>query len=155
MGKDCTLVVTMKTSVLVLGVMGSLPFTTAFPPLPGNLFGRAQSAATTSPSAPPTKSHPTSQAHTSFHGTPTVTGAVTASSIGTGISSGKIAPSATTYPSDGKLHNAQPAPYVPAGGVGTNGTIPVYNAKSDFDYESLVWTYTRPSNQIPILILTT
>jgi len=30
-----------------------------------------------------------------------------------------------------------PAPYTPAGGLGTNGTLPVYNVKSDFDYESL------------------
>ncbi|KAJ5152293.1 Protein rds1 [Penicillium capsulatum] len=129
----------MKTTVLVLGALSSLSFTAAFPAFPGNLFGRAKATATatSSHSAPPTKSHPTSQAHTSFHGTPTITGALTASSIGSGISSGKIAPSATTYPSDGKLHNAEPAPYVPAGGVGTNGTIPVYNAKSDFDYESL------------------
>jgi Ferritin-like domain len=42
-----------------------------------------------------------------------------------------------TYPSDGQLHDPQPAPYVPAGGGGTNGTEPVYNAKSDFDYQSL------------------
>ena len=35
------------------------------------------------------------------------------------------------------LHDPEPAPYTPAGGLGTNGTEPVYNAKSDFDYESL------------------
>jgi hypothetical protein len=64
---------------------------------------------------------------------------LTATSIGTGIvEASSIAPAETTYPADGKLHNAEPAPYTPAGGVGTNGSIPVYNAKSDFDYESLV-----------------
>lgn len=145
----------MKTSVLLLGVLGSLPFSTAVPAFPGNLFARAEPTATSSHSAPPTKSHPTSQAHTSFHGTPTITGALSASSIGSGISSGKVAPSATTYPSDGKLHNAQPAPYVPAGGVGTNGTIPVYNAKSDFDYESLVRATIYPSSYVPTLVLIT
>ncbi|PYH90423.1 hypothetical protein BO71DRAFT_75615 [Aspergillus ellipticus CBS 707.79] len=46
-------------------------------------------------------------------------------------------PAATTYPSDGRLHSPEAGPYTPAGGVGTNGTTPVYNAKSDFDYESL------------------
>jgi hypothetical protein len=35
------------------------------------------------------------------------------------------------------MHDAQPAPYVPAGGAGLN-TTPVYNVKSDFDYQSLV-----------------
>lgn len=91
------------------------------------------------PSAPPTASHPASLPHTPFTGTPTTTGALTASSIGTGIvESASVAPAETTYVSDGELQNAEPAPYVPAGGVGTEGQIPVYNAKSDFDYESLV-----------------
>ena len=45
---------------------------------------------------------------------------------------------ATIYPADGKLHHPMPAPYMPAGGLGTNGTEPVYKVKSDFDYESLV-----------------
>lgn len=61
---------------------------------------------------------------------------MTASSVGTGIVVGGVPPSQTTYPSDGQLHAAQPAPYVPAGGVGTNIT-PIYNVQSDFDYESL------------------
>jgi hypothetical protein len=89
-------------------------------------------------SAPPLRSFHTSQPHTSFTGTPTTTGALTASSIGTGIPSGGVIPGATSYPGDGQLHNAEPAPYEPAGGVGTNGSTPVYNTKSDFDYESLV-----------------
>ncbi|KAF9253733.1 hypothetical protein DTO013E5_2413 [Penicillium roqueforti] len=75
--------------------------------------------------------------YTPFTGTPTTTSALTASSIGTSISRGGVAPGATSYPSDGNLYHAEPAPYVPAGGVGTNGSTPVYNAKSDFDYESL------------------
>ncbi|KAI0975645.1 hypothetical protein F4678DRAFT_276448 [Xylaria arbuscula] len=41
------------------------------------------------------------------------------------------------YPADGKLHAPEPAPYTPAGGLGTNGTAPVYRVQSDFDYESL------------------
>lgn len=92
-----------------------------------------------SESAPPTASHPASLPHTPFTGTPTTTGALTASSIGTGVvESASVAAAETTYVSNGELQNAEPAPYVPAGGVGTEGQIPVYNAKSDFDYESLV-----------------
>lgn len=65
-------------------------------------------------------------------------GALNATSVGKGVSSKPAPPAATTYPSDGKLHMAQPGPYIPGGGLGTNGTTPVYNAKSDYDYESLV-----------------
>lgn len=120
----------MWNPLLVLSVLGSLSFTSASP-----LEARQVSAAST----PPVHSFRTSQPHTPFTGTPSTTGALTASSIGTGITeAASVAPAETTYPSDGKLHAAEPAPYVPAGGVGTNGSIPVYNAKSDFDYESLV-----------------
>jgi len=41
------------------------------------------------------------------------------------------------YPADGKLHGDQPAPYTPNGGIGTNGSAPVYRVQSDFDYQSL------------------
>lgn len=120
----------------ILSVLGSLPFASAVPN--GIVIARATTSSSASVSAPPVRSHPSSEPHTPFSGTPSVTGALTASSIGSGISNGSVSPEATTYPSDGKLHNAEPAPYVPAGGVGTNGSIPVYNAKSDYDYESLV-----------------
>ena len=77
--------------------------------------------------------------HGPFTGTATVTGALTAPTIlGTAVSPKPPSPNATTYPNDGSLHQAMPAPYVPGGGLGTDGTEPVYNAKSDFDYESLV-----------------
>ena len=42
-----------------------------------------------------------------------------------------------TYSADGQLHDPQPAPYVPYGGLGTNGTTPSYMVRSDFDYESI------------------
>jgi hypothetical protein len=91
-----------------------------------------------SPTPPPTRSHFTSESHGPYSGTPTTTGAVSASTIlASTISPLPVDPTATTYPSDGLLHDPQPAPYVPNGGIGTNST-PVYNAKSDFDYESLV-----------------
>ncbi|KAJ5746008.1 Protein rds1 [Penicillium odoratum] len=122
---------------LGLVVLNLLPLTHA---LSNDIVARAisSSSSTSTVSVPPsTRSHPTSLPHSSYNGTATVTGALTASSIGTGIPSGNVSYTATTYPSDGNLQNAEPAPYVPAGGVGTNGSIPVYNAKSDFDYESL------------------
>lgn len=123
----------------LLSVLGSVPFASAIPN--GIVIARATTASSASVSAPPVRSFDSSEPHTPFSGTPSTTGALTASSIGTGISSGGVAPGATTYPSDGKLHDAEPAPYVPAGGVGTNGSTPVYNAQSDFDYESLVSDY--------------
>lgn len=117
-----------------LSLLGSLPFTSASP---FKIFARETSSS--SVSAAPTQSHPTSLPHTSFSGTPLTTGALIASSVGSGIiEAARVAPAETTYLSDGKLHNAEPGPYIPAGGVGTNGLIPVYNAQSDFDYESLV-----------------
>lgn len=115
-------------NLLVLDVLASVPLTLA---APNRIFARANSSA-------PVISHPTSLPHGPYNGTATITGALNATSVGPGISSLGVAPAATTYPSDGKLHDAEPGPYVPAGGIGTNGTTPVYNAKSDFDYESLV-----------------
>lgn len=83
--------------------------------------------------------------HGPFTGTPTVTGALSGTAIlGTAISPKPAPANATTYPSDGRLHDPQPAPYVPAGGLGTNGTMPVYNARSDYDFQSLVRSIPPP-----------
>lgn len=76
--------------------------------------------------------------HGPFSGVPTTTGALSLSVLAASIPALPPNPTATTYPSDGQLHDPEPAPYTPAGGLGTNGTEPVYNAKSDFDFESLV-----------------
>lgn len=76
--------------------------------------------------------------HGPYTGIPTTTGALSLSVRASSIPALPPNPTATTYPSDGELHDPEPAPYTPAGGLGTNGTEPVYNAKSDFDYESLV-----------------
>lgn len=77
--------------------------------------------------------------HGPYTGGPaTTTGALTTSVLAPSIAPLPPNPTATTYPSDGFLHSPEPAPYTPAGGLGTNGTEPVYNAKSDFDFESLV-----------------
>lgn len=114
--------------IFMLSLLGWLPLISAAP------------ASSTPPlSSAPAIPHATSLTHTPYSGTPSSTGAVSASSIGSGIiPSASVNPSATTYPSDGRLHEAEPGPYIPAGGVGTDGTVPVYNAKSDFDFESLV-----------------
>lgn len=85
--------------------------------------------------------------HGPYSGTPTTTGALMTTVLALSIPALPPAPSATTYPSDGQLHDPQPAPYTPAGGLGTNGTEPIYNVRSDFDYESLV---RYSSNIIPI-----
>ena len=117
-----------------LTIMGWLLSTLALP-------NPSITSATESIPAPPVHAHWTPAPHTPYSGTPTVTGALSASSIGNGVASKGIPPSATTYPSDGKLHNPEPAPYVPAGGIETNGSTPVYNVRSDYNYESLVSPY--------------
>lgn len=76
--------------------------------------------------------------HGPFSGTATTTGAVhnpttLAQSIGTLPPN----PTATYYNPDGRLFNPQPAPYTPAGGLGTNGSLPRYMVESDFDFESI------------------
>lgn len=75
--------------------------------------------------------------HGPFSGQPTTTGALSNTVLAASIPALPPNPTATTYPSDGELHDPQPAPFTPAGGLGTNGTEPVYNAKSDFDFQSL------------------
>lgn len=47
-------------------------------------------------------------------------------------------PEASSYPRNGRLNAPQPAPYTPSGGLGTNGSEPNYQVKSDFDFESIV-----------------
>lgn len=76
--------------------------------------------------------------HGPFTGVPTTTGALSTTVLAASIAPLPPNPTATVYPSDGKLHFPEPAPYTPNGGLGTNGTEPVYKPQSDFDYESLV-----------------
>lgn len=76
--------------------------------------------------------------HGPYSGTPTTTGAVMASSTeAASIPMLPPNPTATYYNSDGMLQKPAPAPNVPAGGLGTNGTEPRYMVNSDFDYESI------------------
>jgi hypothetical protein len=76
--------------------------------------------------------------HGPFSGTPTTTGAISNSPAGTVIPMLPPNPTALVYNPNGELNNQQPIPYQPAGGLGTNGTEPVYRVQSDFDYESIL-----------------
>lgn len=76
--------------------------------------------------------------HGPYSGTPTVTGAVSNSPTAKTIPALPLNPEETYYNKDGALQSKQPAPYVPAGGLGTNGTQPRYMVESDFDYESIM-----------------
>ncbi|ETI28478.1 hypothetical protein G647_00927 [Cladophialophora carrionii CBS 160.54] len=90
--------------------------------------------------APPLRSSevtgPTS--HGPYSGpAPTVTGALSAPAAALSAAPGGLPP--VTYTNNNGLLQAgyEPVPYQPAGGQGTNGTIPYYHPLSDFDYESL------------------
>ena len=84
------------------------------------------------------KSNPTGPTyHGPYSGTPTTTGAVSNSPTAATVPALPPNPTATYYNTDGALQHKQPAPYVPYGGLGTNGTEPRYMVNSDFDYESI------------------
>lgn len=68
---------------------------------------------------------------------PTTTGALSTSVLASSIPALPAESSKYDYPADGDLHADEPAPYTPAGGLGTNGTEPVYRVQSDFDYQSI------------------
>lgn len=79
------------------------------------------------------------QSHGSYSGpAPTTTGAVTTEALAKTIPSLPPNPTALMYNPNGYLNNKEPIPYQPAGGLGTNGTEPVYRVQSDFDYESIL-----------------
>ncbi|KAL4863177.1 hypothetical protein BDV12DRAFT_202328 [Aspergillus spectabilis] len=75
--------------------------------------------------------------HGPYSGTPTTTGAVQFQSILAQSIAPLPNPTVTYYNADGKLTQPQPMPYMPAGCVGTNGTLPIYMVQSDYDYESV------------------
>ncbi|KAI1391752.1 ferritin-like domain-containing protein [Hypoxylon trugodes] len=68
---------------------------------------------------------------------PTTTGALSTTVTASSIPARPPEAFKSQYPADGKLHQPQPAPYTPGGGLGTNGSEPVYRVISDFDYESV------------------
>ena len=85
--------------------------------------------------------------HGPYTGTPTTTGAVDGpTTLAASIPPMPLSPTATYYNTNGKPVNPFPAPYTPAGGLGTNGSLPRYMVNSDFDYESIaLGVYQVPS----------
>jgi len=119
----------------------SLPPAPTFTP-PATEFGPDQTVpavATSDPSPPPLRSSIFTGAttHGPYSGTPTTTGAVSNVVLAPSIPAGPANPTATYYNQQGVLFNPQPAPYTPAGGLGTNGSLPRYMVESDFDFESI------------------
>ncbi|OBT78174.1 hypothetical protein VF21_02665 [Pseudogymnoascus sp. 05NY08] len=76
--------------------------------------------------------------HGNFSGTATVTGAIAKGALNGTISALPPNPEATVFKANGILQSNQTIPFQPAGGLGTNGTAPVYRVQSDFDYQSLL-----------------
>ncbi|APA13208.1 hypothetical protein SS1G_13736 [Sclerotinia sclerotiorum 1980 UF-70] len=76
--------------------------------------------------------------HGPYSGTPTTTGALSTIALASEVPILPPRPAEQTYVPDGTLHDPQPIPYQPAGGLGTNGTEPVYRVQSDFDYQSIL-----------------
>ena len=76
--------------------------------------------------------------HGPYTGTPTTTGAENGpATLAATIPMLPPNPTATYYNAAGKPINPFPAPYTPAGGLGTNGSEPRYMVESDFDFESI------------------
>ncbi|KAL6230325.1 hypothetical protein BDW75DRAFT_74431 [Aspergillus navahoensis] len=76
--------------------------------------------------------------HGPYSGTPTITGAARAAeTLAASIAPKPPNPTATYYNAEGLPQQPMPAPYVPAGGLGTNGTLPRYMVNSDWDFESI------------------
>lgn len=98
----------------------------------------SQTTISTNVPAAPAVSHHNVTSHGPYVGpAATITGALTNSVTAASVPALPPNPGKFTYPADGILHDPQPAPYVPAGGQGTNGSQPVYRVQSDFDYESI------------------
>ena len=76
--------------------------------------------------------------HGPYNGTATTTGAANGpSTIAASIPTQPPNPTATYYNANGIPQKPFPAPYTPAGGLGTNGSLPRYMVESDFDFESI------------------
>ncbi|KAI1137670.1 ferritin-like domain-containing protein [Hypoxylon sp. FL0543] len=119
-----------SASILVL----SVPYSFAAPYVSEPATTVHSDAPTTVPVVPVTNV----TSHGSYTGpTPTTTGALSTTVEAATIPARPPEPYKLQYPADGNLHQPQPAPYTPGGGLGTNGSEPVYRVASDFDYESI------------------
>ena len=115
----------------------ALAVTALAAPAPQASYVSASASLVSPAPAPPVVPVTNVTSHGPFTGVPTTTGALMQPVLAPSIPALPPNPSATTYPSDGQLHDPEPAPYTPNGGLGTNGTEPIYKPQSDFDYESL------------------
>ena len=115
-------------------------------PAPQNSFGpdsqvAAQPQTTSGPDYPVVvdeNGYNSATFHGPYTGTPTTTGAVNGpTTLAASIPALPPNPAATYYNAKGAPINPMPAPYTPAGGLGTNGTEPRYMVESDFDFESI------------------
>jgi hypothetical protein len=102
----------------------------------------ASKAQTTVTSQPPFTPSVVPQVNVTSHGpyngpAPTTTGALSTIIVPSTPPQVPLNPDAIAYPADGQLHGPEPMPYTPSGGIGFNGSIPVYKVQSDFDYQSL------------------
>ena len=75
--------------------------------------------------------------HGPYSGEATTTGALQSGPAAQSIPALAPNPTATYYNANGELTEVEPAPYTPAGGLGTNGSEPRYMVNSDFDFESI------------------
>ncbi|KAL2142342.1 hypothetical protein VTI28DRAFT_1234 [Corynascus sepedonium] len=83
-------------------------------------------------------SHHNVTSHGPYDGPPaTTTGALSTSILAPSIAPAPPPPQIVEYEADGQLHGDQPMPFTPSGGIGTNGSEPIYKVASDFDYQSL------------------
>ena len=100
---------------------------------------KAQTTITSQPATTvPVVPHTNVESHGPYNGPePTTTGALSTSILAPSVPALPPPTDSFKYPADGKLHGDQPAPYTPSGGIGTNGSAPVYRVQSDFDYQSL------------------
>lgn len=100
---------------------------------------QAQTTVFSEPTSTPSAiSHENVTSHGPYTGPPaTTTGALSTKILASALPVLPPPPQIVAYPADGKLHGDQPAPFTPSGGIGTNGSVPVYKVASDFDYQSL------------------
>ncbi|KOS20562.1 Protein rds1 [Escovopsis weberi] len=123
-----------RRSLAGLGLLALMPKIQAAP----SLYTPTTTYMTTPTVTPSDVAYSDVTSHGTFTGpSPTTTGAESTSVLASSISALPPGPDATSYPADGTLHGDQPAPYTPSGGIGTNGSEPVYRVQSDFDYQSL------------------
>jgi hypothetical protein len=125
-----------NAAILATGLLAALNTVSAVP-----VASEAQTTVFSEPTNLPSPyaiSHHNVTSHGPYDGPPaTTTGALSTKVLAPTIAAQPPPPQIVEYPADGKLHGDQPMPYTPSGGIGTNGSEPVYKVASDFDYQSL------------------